>query len=54
MAAIATSELTADLLVVGSRGLSAIQRFFLGSTSAALVTQPPTSVLVARSIGGLR
>ncbi len=52
--AIVASELTADLLVVGSRGLSAIQRFFLGSTSAALVTQPPTSVLVARSIGGRR
>ena len=50
--AIAASELSADLLVVGSRGLSAIQRFFLGSTSAALVTQPPTSVLVARRTGG--
>lgn len=52
--AIAASELPADLLVVGSRGLSGIQRFFLGSTSAALVTQPPTSVLVARSMGGPR
>ncbi len=50
--AVVASELSADLLVVGSRGLSAIQRFFLGSTSAALVTQPPTSVLVARRIGG--
>ncbi len=50
--AIAASELSADLLVVGSRGLSGIQRFFLGSTSAALVTQPPTSVLVARPLGG--
>lgn len=48
--AIAGRELSADLLVVGSRGLSAIQRFFLGSTSAALVTQPPTSVLVARGV----
>lgn len=44
-------ELSADLLVVGSRGLSAIQRFFLGSTSAVLVTQPPTSVVVARILG---
>ncbi len=49
--AVVARELSADLLVVGSRGLSAIQRFFLGSTSAALVTQPPTSVLVARRIG---
>ncbi len=49
---VAASEQSADLLVVGSRGLSAIQRFFLGSTSAALVTHPPTSVLVARNMGG--
>lgn len=49
---IVASELSADLVVVGSRGLSGIQRFFLGSTSAALVTQPPVSVLVARRIGG--
>lgn len=48
--AILASESGADLLVVGSRGLSAIQRFFLGSTSAALVTRPPTSVLVARRL----
>lgn len=47
--AIAASELPADLLVVGSRGLSAIGRFFLGTTSATLVSHPPTSVLVARS-----
>ena len=52
--AIVASELSADLLVVGSRGLSAIQRFFLGSTSATLVTHPPTSVLVARNTGGGR
>jgi nucleotide-binding universal stress UspA family protein len=48
--AVLASESGADLLVVGSRGLSAIQRFFLGSTSAALVTRPPTSVLVARRL----
>lgn len=51
--AIAVSEIDADLVVVGSRGLSGIERFFLGSTSAALVAQPPTSVLVARSAGDL-
>jgi len=50
--AIVASELSADLVAVGSRGLSAIQRFFLGSTSAALVTHPPTSILVARSMEG--
>lgn len=50
--AIVAAELPADLLVVGSRGLSAIQRFFLGSTSAAVVAHPPTSVLVARRTGG--
>lgn len=48
--ALIAGETSADLLVVGSRGLSAIQRFFLGSTSAALVIHPPTSVLVARSM----
>ena len=46
--AIVASDLPADLLIVGSRGLSAIQRFFLGSTSANLLSHPPTSVLVAR------
>jgi nucleotide-binding universal stress UspA family protein len=46
--AVLASETGADLLVVGSRGYSAIQRFFLGSTSAAIVTHPPTSVVVAR------
>lgn len=41
----------ADLVVVGSRGVSAIERFLLGSTSAALVGAPVTSVLVGR--GGI-
>ena len=45
-------EMSVDLLVVGSRGLSAIERFMLGSTSAALVGQPPTNVLVARRSPG--
>jgi nucleotide-binding universal stress UspA family protein len=42
-------ETDADLLVVGDRGRSGIERFLLGSTSAALVTAPPTNVLVVRS-----
>jgi len=46
--AIAAGELSADLVVVGSRGLSGIERFFLGSTSASLVAHPPASILVAR------
>ncbi len=45
---VAASERVADLVVVGSRGLSGIEQFFLGSTSAALVAHPPASVLVAR------
>lgn len=45
-------EMSVDLLVVGSRGLSAIERFMLGSTSAALVGHPPTNVLVARRHAG--
>ena len=47
--ALVAGEMCADLLVVGSRGLSPPQRFFLGSTSATLLAHPPTSVLVARS-----
>jgi nucleotide-binding universal stress UspA family protein len=37
-----------DLLVVGSRGLSAAQRILLGSVSTALVTHAPCPVLVVR------
>ncbi len=49
---VAAGQSSADLLVVGSRGLSGIERFFLGSTSASLVAHPPASVLIAREIGG--
>ncbi len=42
-------ETGADLIVVGSRGLSGVERFLLGSTSEELVATSPTSVLVARS-----
>lgn len=38
----------ADLLVVGSRGLSAAQRVLLGSVSTALVGRAPCPVLVVR------
>ena len=37
-----------DLLVVGSRGLSAAKRLLLGSVSTALVTHAPVPVLVVR------
>ena len=47
--AIAARESSAGLIVVGSRGRSRIERFLLGSTSAALVADPPMSVLVART-----
>ncbi len=38
----------ADLLVVGSRGLSTAQRLLLGSVSSALVHRAPCPVLVVR------
>ena len=42
-------ETGADLIAVGARGLSGIERFLLGSTSAELVAAASTSLLVARS-----
>lgn len=41
-------EQPADLLVMGSRGLSAGRRLFLGSVSDALVHHAPCPVLVTR------
>ena len=38
----------ADLVVVGSRGLSTAKRILLGSVSSALVTHAPCPVLVVR------
>lgn len=38
----------ADLIVVGSRGRGAIERFFLGSVSLALATSAPCSVEIVR------
>lgn len=42
-------EIGADLVAVGSRGLSGVERFLLGSMSGELVALAPTSLLVARS-----
>jgi nucleotide-binding universal stress UspA family protein len=41
-------EQKADLLVVGSHGLSAIDRFFLGSVSEKVLRHAPCSVLVVK------
>jgi nucleotide-binding universal stress UspA family protein len=46
---ILAAELEADLIAVGSRGLSGVQRFLLGSTSDELVATARTSVLIVRS-----
>jgi nucleotide-binding universal stress UspA family protein len=40
----------ADLLVVGSRGLSTAKRLLLGSVSTGLVTHAPCPVLVVRPV----
>lgn len=37
-----------DLVVVGSRGLGAVERFLLGSVSGAVVNRAPCLVLVVR------
>lgn len=37
-----------DLIIVGSRGLSAAKRLLIGSVSSALVTHAPCPVLVVR------
>jgi len=42
----------ADLIVTGSRGLSGIERFFIGSVSGRLLWQAPCSVLVCRPLDG--
>lgn len=39
-----------DLLVIGSRGLSAARRLLLGSVSTAMVTHAPCPVLVVRTL----
>lgn len=44
----AAQEWQADLIVVGARGHSALERFLLGSVSQKLATYAPCSVLIAR------
>lgn len=41
-------EVGADLIVVGARGLSGLQRFLLGSVSSKLSHHAPVSVMVVR------
>jgi nucleotide-binding universal stress UspA family protein len=45
------TELQADLLILGARGLSPIRELLLGSVSAELIERAPCSVLVARGEG---
>lgn len=42
------SEENADLIALGARGMNALERFLLGSTSEKIVRHAPCSVLVAR------
>ena|SRR5215207_10588339 len=37
-----------ELIVIGSRGLNAVERFVMGSTSSRVVAHAPCSVLVVR------
>jgi nucleotide-binding universal stress UspA family protein len=37
-----------ELIVIGSRGLNAVERFVIGSTSARVVAHAPCNVLVVR------
>ena len=41
-------EQTADLIVVGDRGLTGIERFLLGSVSSKLSHHAPCSVMIVR------
>jgi len=41
----------ADLVVVGSRGLSGVRRFLLGSVSEGVLNSAPCSVLISRGRG---
>ena len=41
-------EVEADLIIIGSRGLSSLKRFLLGSTTNQVVPHAPCSVLVIK------
>ena len=41
-------EQDADLIIVGARGLTALQRFLLGSVSSKLSHHAPCSVMIVR------
>ena len=43
-----TTELCIDLVVVGSRGLSGIEEFFLGSVSGKVAERSPIPVLIVK------
>ena len=42
------AEISADLIVVGARGTTAVRRFLLGSVSSKLAHHAPTSLLIVR------
>ena len=42
------TEQEADLIVIGSRGLSGVRRFLLGSVSAKVSEHAPCSVMIVR------
>ena len=44
----AAEELGAELIVVGSRGLTGLERFLMGSVSSKLAQHAPTSLMVVR------
>jgi nucleotide-binding universal stress UspA family protein len=46
------AEIPTDLIVVGTRGLSGIVRFFLGSVAERVARFAPTPVLIAREVKG--
>jgi nucleotide-binding universal stress UspA family protein len=49
MIAVVADEIDADLIVLGTRGLSAQQRRRVGSVAQALIDRMPTSLLIARA-----